>query len=304
MFKALFGFYRKSPSTVKPFLVRLSVAARAVARVWIRKVHVGGYDLYLDPSDNASFRYYADRGDYEAHLATALLSFASRNTGAFFLDVGAGYGAYTLRAADLGRYGLFSRVYAFEPDRRCCGALSRSVSANDMEGIVELHNVIVGDRVGEATLIKSGRASTSNRTSMCEAPQGSGTNAERLKCITIESIFEALDVTRHVFIIKIDVEGNELNVLRGMERLLRQSKGFVLLYEYYPSAMRAAGIDPAAMRSFIMSLNLDAAYAELDNGLVPVSVGDGLHDAMAMIDGKHDSRHDSAGNFIVCRGLE
>jgi FkbM family methyltransferase len=177
------------------------------------------------------------------------------------------------------------------------------VSVNNLGDLVEIHNVIVGDFVGQATLFRSARASTSNRTFASARRHPAGKNEEAVRCITVDSLLAGLDFRQHVFIIKIDVEGNELRVLRGMEGLLRQSKGFVLLYEYYPSGIVGVGLKPAEMRSFIADLNPDWACMEVGGRLVCVGVPGDLVEAMAAIDTQRNPRCDSCGNFIVGRGV-
>jgi hypothetical protein len=47
-------------------------------------------------------------------------------------------------------------------------------------------------------------------------------------------------------LIKIDVEGAELNVLAGMTELLRKSENLKLILEFNPALLQSAGVDPAA----------------------------------------------------------
>lgn len=50
---------------------------------------------------------------------------------------------------------------------------------------------------------------------------------------------------------KIDVQGSELKVLRGMEKELSRGTPLTLAIEYYPDALRAAGDNPPDMLTFL-----------------------------------------------------
>ena len=59
--------------------------------------------------------------------------------------------------------------------------------------------------------------------------------------------------------LKIDVQGFELHVLRGAERLLKENKGRLLVrLEFDPNLLRAAGTDPQHVLDFMKNLG----YAE------------------------------------------
>ena len=47
-----------------------------------------------------------------------------------------------------------------------------------------------------------------------------------------------------VDLIKIDVEGAELDVLAGMTELLRKSEDLKLIMEFNPALLQSAGVDP------------------------------------------------------------
>jgi hypothetical protein len=56
--------------------------------------------------------------------------------------------------------------------------------------------------------------------------------------------------------VKVDVQGWELNVLRGMEATLRGSDTIVYL-EFWPDGLRRAGSTPGELFSYVRSLGLN-----------------------------------------------
>jgi FkbM family methyltransferase len=70
--------------------------------------------------------------------------------------------------------------------------------------------------------------------------------------------------------IKVDVQGWELKVLRGMEATLRASQDVLVYLEFWPSGLRRAGDSPAELFAFLRGLGLQlyscADWRELDEG--------------------------------------
>lgn len=222
--------------------------------------------MCLDYSDTGAFKYLADRERYDAELRKAMLRAVSSVSGAYFLDVGSSYGAYSLAIADVGRYGLVKRIYAFEPDGRCVTALRRSIEANQFTDLLVAVPCVVGDFEGTAQLHLSERASTSNRSYAAQGKDiklGAATTVESKtldgfvasECIPFENFFA----------IKVDVEGNELRVLRGATQLLRQSRGYYLQMEFFPDAIADAGFTCSDVIDELAALEFEGC-AVFDDG--------------------------------------
>lgn len=126
--------------------------------------------------------------------------------GATLLDVGAHVGYYTLLAARL--VGSGGRVYAFEPNPRNCEFLRRHVAANGCANV----------RVEEAAVADT------NGVARFDFGTGSGTGhlaesgAVEVRTLRLDDFCHDHDVKPDA--IKIDVEGAELDVLRGAEQAI------------------------------------------------------------------------------------
>jgi FkbM family methyltransferase len=296
MLKFLYSIYARSSDSSRRIIVRIMGPIRLLSRPLIRHVSLGGYRMYLDRSDNAAFTYYFFGDHYESVLIEACLRLASTNPGCSFLDLGANHGAYTLALANIGRYGLIQKIYAFEPDKQCYNALSRSVSHNRFQDLVEAANLAVGDYVGEADFFASARASSSNRTFRSSTENLVFSRVENIACTTIDDFLEARGRRNGRFIVKIDIEGNELRSIKGMRRLLKQSEGFALIFEYSPLSFREVGLDFEEWKWVFDEMQLDYAFARTEGGLRRLDLPDGLLAAM-------EGMADSGGNFVIGRGL-
>lgn len=138
--------------------------------------------------------------------------------GDVFYDVGANVGFFTLLGARL--VGEAGRVYAFEPLPDNLQALRRNLSLNDA-GQVEVLGVAAAERTGTARLVVT-ESSLGARLGPPEAADG----------LVVETL--ALDdavVGRGLLppsLLKIDVEGAEGAVLRGMRSVLAEHRPIII----------------------------------------------------------------------------
>jgi FkbM family methyltransferase len=159
--------------------------------------------------------------------------------GSTVLDVGANVGAYTLLFAQWA--GPAGRVIAFEPAPASIAGLRRQLHLNGLTGRVEVVAAAVGDAVGSASFECDG---ASGANALATSPRGAHTIT--VATTTIDAFCAERGVRPDV--IKIDVEGSELDVLRGARRTL-QATSIEVFIEFHPSAWVSRGIAPASMRA-------------------------------------------------------
>jgi FkbM family methyltransferase len=134
--------------------------------------------------------------------------------GAVVYDVGANIGFFSLLAASL--VGPTGRVEAFEPMPSSAEAIRANATLNGLDTI-RVHQVAVADRSGLQTLLLHSEDSESHL-----ADRG------RHRAITGELAVDVIALDEHIEnglvpipdVIKIDVEGSEIAVIRGLERTL------------------------------------------------------------------------------------
>jgi FkbM family methyltransferase len=142
----------------------------------------------------------------------------SLEPGATALDVGANVGVYAIAAAL--RVGPSGRVVAVEADEDYVPRLRANLERNALEN-VEVIAAAAGDADGEAELmIASDRAFSSLKPLV--AYSGSGAT-RRVPLRRLDTIWSELGEPNVAFV-KIDVEGAEVEVLTGAERLLERCR--------------------------------------------------------------------------------
>jgi FkbM family methyltransferase len=158
------------------------------------------------------------------------------------LDVGANSGYYTLLAARL--VGASGKVFAFEPDPRTVESLRANVRANGLNNVRVVPRA-ASDRAGP-------RAFHLSRTAAHSGLHRSTTMDAVSATTSVDSVAaddalqgETMDV------IKIDVEGVEPAVLRGLSRTLGANPDVRLFLEFNPATLEAAGV---SADSFLLEL--------------------------------------------------
>jgi FkbM family methyltransferase len=171
---------------------------------WFKKfeicMRVGDFHLFFRPfvfSDTLMLFT-----DYEPYIKRVF----QPHKGETVIDVGAHIGIYTLSAAkNVGNHGT---VISFEPDQRNFQLLEKNIKINGFTG-VKLFNVALDEKSGRKTLYI-----TVDPLYSSLFPSAHTKGKIKVETTTLDNVAEKLKLT-HIDWIKIDVEGNELNVLEG-----------------------------------------------------------------------------------------
>jgi len=168
-------------------------------------VESGGLKWHYDDS----FRF-GDRLAIDGHEdGLEDLVFRGLPEGGTFVDVGAHVGRYALRAAEHYK----ARVIAIEANPGTARQLSENVHLNDLENSVKILNYAAWDKTETLTLYSQHGHDHDGTDNVIGKGEPAGTvEAYRLD--------ELLDNLSHVDVVKIDTEGADLHVLRGLSGLL------------------------------------------------------------------------------------
>lgn len=174
--------------------------------------------------------YWFDRSGEKwvvERLGRSLGASGPRTERAVVFDVGAHDGSYSAGVRDV--LGERARIYCFEPSLKTFDNLRKTLG--DQPEIF-LYNLGFGDREEEATLHSTGYGSPGSTlyTPFGAAPGQSLTN-ETCRLRRLDRFCEEEGIRRIEFL-KIDVEGNELNVLRGASGMLKTGAIRLIQFEF------------------------------------------------------------------------
>jgi FkbM family methyltransferase len=167
------------------------------------------------------------------------------------LDIGANVGAYSLL---LGQWvGSGGAVFAFEPAPEAHDGLRRHIRLNGLDAIVTPIRAAAGAASSTARFVVGVTAGESRL-----ATSGDRTVTTVDVSVTTIDQFCAREHLTPDFI-KIDVEGAELDVLRGARETIRRTRGRLSLFvEMHPSLWRSSGMTLADVRAELDAQQLDA----------------------------------------------
>jgi FkbM family methyltransferase len=183
---------------------------------------LGRYKMFVDTRDTGISTHLMLEGYWEMWVTEAMLRHVRR--GSTVIDVGANLGYYTILMADL--TGAEGRVLAFEPNPALVQRAERSVAVNGMGNFTTVHACAVGDEDGFVTMtipeFEPGGAQAK------ATAKGTVAGANTMPVRRLDSFPEALDAE----LIKIDVEGYEREVFRGMRGILDRGHPLTLFMEF------------------------------------------------------------------------
>ncbi|MBI1975931.1 MAG: FkbM family methyltransferase [Candidatus Omnitrophica bacterium] len=155
------------------------------------------------------------------------------------VDIGANIGYYTaLCAAWVGPEG---KVVAIEPEPESRVFLKRTLALNNFHN-VEIITEALSDKKGTSRLYLCKENRGDNR--LYEDRDSRERGSICVQTTTLDSLLQQLGVLNKVDLIKMDIQGAECLVLRGMKQTLSGNPAVVVVTEFWPQGIRNAGGDP------------------------------------------------------------
>ncbi len=180
--------------------------------------------------------------------------------GQTIIDVGANVGYLTRFFAR--STGARGRVCAFEPNSIIFPLLEKNVSGFRQ---VSLYNVALSSSDDRLPLFFAGHDHSVGSFAK-EYPathvfyQGSGRlNSAVSELVAGDNFMKKIDV-RRIDILKIDVEGWELNVLAGLEQTISASRQLTIFCEFNPTAQACAGRGKTELLDWFLDRQFNLAY--------------------------------------------
>ncbi len=208
-----------------------------------RSVLPGGEVILVAPAH----RHMTWNADEYTAFRTAVKS------GDVVLEAGANVGAYTLL---FGQWvGAAGRVCAFEPDPSAFDGLEQHLSINNLSDRVTAVAAAITDGQQDRIALVLGESSGISR--MAGAVDGSGSRVTDVPALSIDAFCGTHRLTPQV--IKIDVEGAELAVLRGARTTIaRAGASLHLFVELHPQLWPTLGYSMNDLRRECESQRLSA----------------------------------------------
>lgn len=208
---------------------------------------VQGHKMFLDPRDNLSLFIHGVFEPLETEIVRKEIK-----EGDVVLDIGAHIGYYTLIFARL--VGEKGHIFAFEPDPNNFHILKRNVEINGYQNIT-LVQAAVSDINGSINLYQSNHNSANNIIGYIPSDNR---KSVKVKTIRLDDYFK--NYNRKINFIKIDVEGSEGKVIKGMSLTLPIDKNVKIITEFYPQSLQESDTNPKEYLQMIAGLGYRFFY--------------------------------------------
>lgn len=222
----------------------------------------GDLRMYIDKSGFVNSTIY-----WKGYLSPAVASVLRHHLRPemTLVDVGANVGEITLVAAKRLTRG---RVLAFEPMPQAFAQLSRNVALNNLTG-VELFNIGLFDKTGSLPMYQKQDIifGTINEGVPSLFSTGDDPEEVRVPLRRFDDVAQECGLTR-LDVMKIDVEGAELMVLRGAESLIKRFRPLIIV-ELCDVNLQKAGYTVGELIHYLGSLEYDVQTLD-DSGKRPL----------------------------------
>ncbi len=191
-------------------------------------------------------RQIRDNGIWEPYETSLLVRYLKK--GDTFLDIGANIGYYSVIAASLvGEEGL---VIAYEPDPENFRLLRQNLAANALTNVYPVM-AAAADYDGRSCLYLSEDNKGDHRL------YDNGKGRRHRQVAVIDAGAHMAEIGRQVDFVKIDTQGSETAVVRGLYDLLRKNRSrLTMVVEVWPYALRQAGSSGVELLDLLNGLAL------------------------------------------------
>jgi FkbM family methyltransferase len=194
-------------------------------------------ELWFDRADEV-IRPYVERTRTWEPEEGALLKELAR-PGMRFLDVGANIGYFTVLMA---KHAPGAVIDAVEPEPSNARMLAMNVWHNQVEATVWPLALSGGERSLPLQLTAHNAGDTRTQTARAQ---------QWYETVAVAARGDDLFGSRGFDLVKLDVQGFELDVLQGMPETIQRSPGIAVVAEFWPKALRDRNVDPyTVLRSY------------------------------------------------------
>ena len=203
-----------------------------------------GFKLRIDPvKDKGVERAVYFTGTYEAgtlHVLGHLLK-----AGDVYFDIGSNIGLMAVFAAH--KVGKKGAVHAFEPEPETYTILQHNCKINSLKNVV-LNNVALGAQQTEATIY----ANLDINRGAASLVRQDGSAGKKVSVTTLDKYLSVSSISS-IQVMKIDIEGYEMEMLKGATKLLSSKDAPVICIEYSRDVEHTG--DATGIYDFIKSIN-------------------------------------------------
>ena len=211
-----------------------------------------GNKIYLQKHSFVS-RCLVRRGIHEETLTKFAINAIKK--GDVVLDVGANIGYYTLIFAKI--VGENGHVFAFEPEPSNFDLLKKNVMVNNYRN-TSLEKIAISNKNGNTKLYLNKANAGEHRIYLSNTAKNNFLNVEMK---TLDEYFKNNSIRDKISFIKMDVEGSEIGVIKGMNSIL-ENKKLTIMLEFDPVQIKNYGASPEELLNILANQGFSFSYED------------------------------------------
>lgn len=225
---------------------RLKESLRPAARIAVRCLEVAT-GFKTDPEGYLPNRWRMVTGSYEPEVIGRMSKHLP--PGGVFVDIGANVGYVSCALAE--RCGAHGTIRAFEPNPKVFRLLEENLRKFPQ---AKTFNLALGNQAGELPFYVGWDSCVGSLVAgYNEGHHGADKSGAIEKVIVkVQRGDDALASLSRIDVLKLDVEGYELEVLRGLGGKLERHEIGQIYFEYRPFAQQCAGTPPTELLHFFL----------------------------------------------------
>ncbi len=182
----------------------------------------GNYDLYLDVSEYTAWSYfYKNQEKDEIEFIKKIVKDKDN-----IIDIGANLGYYSLLFSSLTPNG---KIFSFEPSLKNYKKLQENIKLNKKKNI-KSYQLGLSNKKGIAKLFLTGKTNLNEGGNFISLNKKNSYNLlSEFEEVKIDILDDIVAKKISFKLVKIDTEGNELLVLKGMRKILENNIRYLLI---------------------------------------------------------------------------
>jgi FkbM family methyltransferase len=213
-----------------------------------------GLSVLLDRTSLVD-RCIIENGNWESaqilEMQAAIEAVSDKND-TVFLDVGAYWGLYGMLAHKMG----VQHVHLFEPDKRNRAQLYAQLYLNGLHDAFDVYDFAASDKVGEMRFRRSTDIEDGNRGNAGRARANDASEY----VVPCQPIDNCLTYEGRTIFCKIDVEGAEIEALKGMRNLLANNRMFLQIEVFDENQTEFEAFAKEIGLNFVKRIDIDNFY--------------------------------------------
>src|SRR4030065_750731 len=227
-------------------------------------IDVQGSKMYVNARDVGVAPFLLEWGFYEKYETELFKRLVKK--GMVVVDIGANIGYYTLLAAHL--VGDEGKVFAFEPDPYNYNLLCKNIEVNGYRNVIPVRKAVFS-KSGETKLFLDKSNLGGHSLSEANVDKGASITVE---VTSLDDYFKNKDC--EIDVIKMDVQGSEMDVLEGMTNTINRNDDLKIITEFWPMGLRNSGSSPTGFLNKLVEYGF--ALYQIGQYVEPINANNSL----------------------------